>query len=108
MIDQSNHADRPTEAALSTMREKAHDYILLMFLVDDFQRALTLNQPVVEGAVSLFCRPISEAVRSNLEHKVASEMLLISEMERTVRTRGEALIKQAEAIMARTPSWGEP
>jgi 3-deoxy-D-arabino-heptulosonate 7-phosphate (DAHP) synthase class II len=103
--DDSKHSNK---AALPTMRERARDYIHLMFLVDDFQRASTLNKLVVEGAANMLCGPLSEEFRSNLEHKVCSEMLLILEMARNLTIRGEALIKQAEAVMSRIPSWDEP
>ncbi len=106
--DKSTESDRPLKTALPSMRERARDYIHLMFLVDDFQRASTLNKLVVEGAANMFAAPLSEEVRSNLEHKVSSEILLILEMARNLTIRGEALIKQAELVMSRIPSWDEP
>ncbi len=62
----------------------------------------------VEGAANMFAAPLSEEVRSNLEHKVSSEILLILEMARNLAIRGEALIKQGELVMSRIPSWDEP
>jgi hypothetical protein len=106
--DKSTDSNRPLKTALPSMRERARDYIHLMFLVDDFQRASTLNKLVVEGAANMFAAPLSEEVRSNLEHKVSSEILLILEMARNLTIRGEALIKQAELVMSRIPSWDEP
>jgi hypothetical protein len=51
---------------------------------------------------------LSEEIRANLEYKVCSEILLILEMARNLTIRGEALIKQAESVMSRIPSWDEP
>jgi len=59
-------------------------------------------------ALAMNSGPLSEEVQSNLEHKVSSEILLILEMARNLAISGEALIKQAELVMSRIPSWDEP
>jgi len=55
MTDENNSkSESSIDAALPLMKERARDQIHLMFLVDDFQRANTLNMAVVEATTSRF------------------------------------------------------
>jgi len=54
-------------ASLPEMRERARDHIHLMFLIDDFERALSLNMEVVDGTVTRFSGKLSDDLKANLE-----------------------------------------
>ena len=114
MIDtQKPDQDDPTaparsiEAALPTMKERARDHIHLMFLVDDFQRALDLNMDIVSCTVSRFSGKLSEQDREKLEFKLSADLLMLLEMARNLSSRGKALIEQANKVMEKIPYWDE-
>ena len=102
-----NTSARSIEAVLPTMKERARDHIHLMFLVDDFQRALDLNMDIVSGTVNRFSGKLSEKDRENLEFKLSADMLMLLEMARNLSSRGKALIEQANKVMEKIPYWDE-
>jgi hypothetical protein len=105
--DQSTDSIRSIEEALPTMKERARDHIHLMFLVDDFQRALDLNMSILSGTVNRFSGRLSEKDRENLEYKLSADMLMLLEMARNLSNRGKALIEQANKVIEKIPYWDE-
>lgn len=104
--DKAKSADA-VEASLPLMRERARDHIHLMFLVDDFQRAVSLNMTIVEATTVRFTGKLPEDVRNNLEQKLSADMLMLLEMARHMALRGKALIAQAEKVIGKIPYWDE-
>lgn len=76
-------------ASLPEMRERARDHIHLMFLIDDFERALSLNMEVVDGTVTRFSGKLSDDLKANLEPKLTADLLMVLEMACNLRTRGK-------------------
>jgi len=79
-----------------------------MFLVDDFQRALSLNMVIVDGTTRRFSGKLPDDVRENLELKLTADMLLLLEMARNLSIRGKALIAHAEKVIGKIPYWDQP
>jgi len=82
------------QASLPVMRERARDRIGLMFLIDDFQRALDLHLVVLNGTVSRFSGRLSDELKTELEPKLTGDLLTVLEMARNLTSRGgKALIE---------------
>jgi hypothetical protein len=106
MSDENNPKPESSfDAALPAMRERARDHIHLMFLVDDFQRANTLNLTIVEATTSRFTGSLPPALKESLEEKLTSDMLMLLEVARNLSRYGNALITQAEKVMSALPTW---
>lgn len=107
MTNDHDKSIRSIEAALPAMKERARDHISLMFLVDDFQRALNLNMTVVETTTTRFSGKLRDDVRDHLEQKLTADMLMLLEMARNLSIRGKALLAQAEKVIGKIPGWDE-
>ncbi len=93
------------DATLPVMRERARDQIGLMFLVDDFQRALNLHLMVVTSTVERFTGKLDDDLKAGLELKLTGDLLMIQEMARNMSARGRALIEGAEKVVSKIPPW---
>ncbi len=103
--DKKDDQTADLDAMLPQLRERARDQIQLMFLIDDFERALLLNQQVVEATTERFSGKIASEDLPDLEAKLTPDMLMVREMTRHMADRGKALISQVNKIASEIPSW---